>query len=50
MNSSNLINMCCYNIFDIKNRLKYVISPCTFMRFWDWSLHFFLFGISFSTL
>jgi len=22
-------------------RLKYVISPCSFIIFWHWSLHFF---------
>jgi len=33
-----------------KNRFKYVISPCTFIQFWYWFLHFFLFGINPCTL
>jgi hypothetical protein len=31
-------------------RFKCVISPYTFVIFWDWSLHFFLFGLSPCTL
>jgi hypothetical protein len=34
----------------LKKRFKCVIGPCTFNRFWHWSLHFFLFGIGPCTL
>jgi len=34
----------------ISFRFKCVIGPCTFIRFWHWSLHFFLFGIDPCTL